>query len=435
MLGGQLDDAAVVGHHDAGGSHAHALRHTLVDLQHPLLAVQGDKEPGLRQRVDDLQLLLTGVAGHVQHIRLVIHHVRALAEQLIDDPPHRHFVAGYGAGGDDDLVAGADVHLLVGGERHAVQGAHFLTLGAGGHDDLLVQGQSLDAVDVHQRVFGHLHVPQLRGDLHDVLHAPAGNGQLPPAGRRGVQHLLDAVHVAGEGGHDDPLVAPGELPLERGAHGALTHGIARALHISGVRQQRQHTLLAQLTEARQVDDLPVDGRGVDLEVAGVYDCAHPRVDGEGHRVGDGVVHVDELHLELACPHRLTRLHGDQLRRAGQPMLLQLQLDQPRGEPRAVDGHIDLLEHIRDGPDVILMPVGDEQTPQPAAVFHQIADVGNDAVDAVHIVAGEGHATVHHDDVAAVLIDGHVLADLIQTAKGNDLEFFCHKRINAPFQIR
>ena len=44
------------------------------------------------------------------------------------------------------------------------------------------------------------------------------------------------------------------------------------------------------------------------------------------------------------------------------MLLQLQLDQPRGEPRAVDGHIDLLEHIRDGPDVILMPVGDEQTP-------------------------------------------------------------------------
>lgn len=69
------------------------------------------------------------------------------------------------------------------------------------------------------------------------------------------------------------------------------------------------------------------------------------------------------------------------------------------------------------------------------VFHQIADVGNDAVDAVHIVAGEGHATVHHDDVAAVLIDGHVLADLIQTAKGNDLEFFCHKRINAPFQIR
>ncbi len=323
----------------------------------------------------------------------------------------------------------------MGGERHAVQGAHLLALRAGGHDDLLVQGQSLDAVDIHQRVLGHLHVPQLRGDLHDVLHAPAGNGHLPPAGGGGVQHLLDAVHVAGEGGHDDPLVAPGELPLKRGAHGALAHGIARALHVGGVRQQRQHALLAQLAEARQVDDLPIDGRGVDLEVAGVHHRAHPCVNGEGHRVGDGVVHVDELHLELAGPHRLARLHGDQLRGAGQPVLLQLQLDQPRGEPRAVDGHIDLLEHIGDGPDVVLVPVGNEQAPQPAAVFHQIADVGNDAVDAVHIIAGKGHAAVHHDDVAAVLIDGHVLADLVQTAKGNDLEFFCHKRIDAPFFIR
>ena len=126
--------------------HAHGLGHLLVDLQHPLLAMQGDKEPGLRQRVDDLQLLLAGVAGHVQHIRLVIHHVRALAEQLIDDPPHRHFVAGYGAGGDDDLVPGGDVHLLVGAEGHAVKGAHLLALGAGGDDDLLAQGQLLELV-------------------------------------------------------------------------------------------------------------------------------------------------------------------------------------------------------------------------------------------------------------------------------------------------
>ena len=128
VLGGQLDDAAVVGHADVVGVHPHALRHPLVDLQHPLLAVEGDKELGSGQGVDDLQLLLAGVAGHMQHVRLVIHHVRALTEQLVDDPAHRHLVAGDGAGGDDHLVAGADVHLLVGGKGHAVQGAHFLAL-------------------------------------------------------------------------------------------------------------------------------------------------------------------------------------------------------------------------------------------------------------------------------------------------------------------
>ena len=319
----------------------------------------------------------------------------------------------------------------MGGEGHAVQGAHLLALGAGGDDDLLVQGQTLDAVDVHQCVFGHLHVAQLRGDLHDVLHAPAGDGHLPPAGGGGVQHLLDAVDVAGEGGDDDALLAAGELPLERGAHGALAHGIAGALHVGGVRQQRQHALLAQLAEPRQIDDLAVDGRGVDLEVAGVDDGAHAGVDGEGHGVGDGVVHMDELYLEFACPDGLARLHGDELGGAHQPVLLQLQLDKPRREFRAVDGQVDLLEHIGDGADVILVAVGDEQTPQTAAVLHQIRHVGDDAVDAVHVVAGECHAAVHHDD-PAVLIGGHVLADLVQTAKRDDFQFFCHKIVNSPF---
>ena len=62
----------------------------------------------------------------------------------------------------------------------------------------------------------------------------------------------------------------------------------------------------------------------------------------------------------------------------------------------------------------------------AVVLHQIADVGDDAVDAVHIVPGKGHAAVHDDDLAAVLIGGHVLADLIETAQRNDFQFFCHK---------
>ena len=62
VLGGQLDDGAVFGHADVPGVHAHGLRHPLVDLQHPLLTVQGNEELGLGQGVDDLQLLLTGVA-------------------------------------------------------------------------------------------------------------------------------------------------------------------------------------------------------------------------------------------------------------------------------------------------------------------------------------------------------------------------------------
>ena len=99
---------------------------------------------------------------------------------------------------------------------------------------------------------------------------------------------------------------------EGGAHGLFRRGEAGPLHVGGVGAQAQHALLAQLAQAGQVDDLPVNGGGVDLEVAGVDHGAHLGVDGEGHGVGDGVVHMDELHVELAGPDSFAGLHGDEL---------------------------------------------------------------------------------------------------------------------------
>ena len=98
--------------------------------------------------------------------------------------------------------------------------------------------------------------------------------------------------------------------------------------------------------------------------------------------------------------------------------------QARGQAGAVDGHIDLLEDVGDGPDMVLVAVGDEQTADAVLVLGEVAHVGNDKVDAVHIVAGKGHAAVHDDDLAAVLIHGHVLADLVQPAERDDLQIFC-----------
>ena len=206
---------------------------------------------------------------------------------------------------------------------------------------------------------------------------------------------------------------------------------AGALHIGGVGAQRQDPLLAQLAEAGQVDHLAVDRGGVDLEVAGMDHDAHLGVDGKGHGVGDGVVHMDEFHGEFACPDGFARVHGDELGGFHQLVLLQLQPDQSGGEAGAVNGDIDLLEHIGDGSHMVLMAVGYEQAPDAGAVLDEVGDVRDDGIDAVHVVPGKGHAAVHHDDLAAVLIGGHVFADLVQTAQGNDLQFFCHSDRNTP----
>ena len=244
---------------------------------------------------------------------------------------------------------------------------------------------------------------------------------------RRVDDLLDTVDIGGEGGNNDPLLAPGKEPVKGPAHDGLAHGVPRALHVGGIGKQGQHALLAQLPEAPQVDDVPVNGGGVDLEVPGVNDDAHAGMDGKGNRVGDGVVDVDEFHIKFPHLNHFPGLHGDQLGLFEQAVFLQLQLDEPGGQTGAVYRHIHLLENVGDGPDVVLMSVGDEQAPDAPLVFHQIGYVGNYQIDAVHISVRESHAAVHYDDFSAVFVYGHVFADLVEAAKRDDLHFFCQNK--------
>ena len=123
--------------------------------------------------------------------------------------------------------------------------------------------------------------------------------------------------------------------------------------------------------------------------------------------------------------------GDELHRIRQAVLLQLQLDQTVGHGGAVDGAIDLLHAVGNRADVVLVSVGDEHAPQLLLVGNQIGKVRDHQVHAVHVLLGEAHAAVHHDHVLAVLQDGDVLADFIQSAQGNDFQFFC-QLINSPF---
>ena len=90
---------------------------------------------------------------------------------------------------------------------------------------------------------------------------------------------------------------------------------------------------------------------------------------------------------------------------------------------AMDGAVDLLHAVRDGTDVVLVAVGDEHAAQLALVLHQIGEIGDDRIDAVHVLVGEAHAAVDDDHVLAILQNGDVLADLIQAAQRDNFQFF------------
>src|SRR6516225_9966167 len=69
--------------------------------------------------------------------------------------------------------------------------------------------QFLGLAQLYDQPSGHRRHPQvaeLPGDAHVPHHGPADQRHLAPVRGRGVHHLLDPVHVAGEAGHDDALL-------------------------------------------------------------------------------------------------------------------------------------------------------------------------------------------------------------------------------------
>ena len=132
--------------------------------------------------------------------------------------------------------------------------------------------------------------------------------------------------------------------------------------------------------------------------------------------------MNELDLKYAETEAVPGLLCENLGVFQQAALVQLQLDDGVGQGRGVNGDVQIGDDIGDGADVILMPVGDDDAPDFADVGLEIADVRNNHVDAVHILVRETHAAVHHDDVVAVLIGGHVLANLAKTAQRDNLQF-------------
>ena len=140
---------------------------------------------------------------------------------------------------------------------------------------------------------------------------------------RYVNHLLDAVHIGGKGGEDDTFLTALEKALETGPYRAFRTGEAGAFHVGGGCQQGQDPLLPQFSQTGQIHDLALDGGGVDLKVPRVDNGAHRRLDGEAHRIRNGVVHVDELHRETPRLDHIPCLTGDQLGAIQQAVFLQL----------------------------------------------------------------------------------------------------------------
>ena len=267
-----------------------------------------------------------------------------------------------------------------------------------------------------------MQITQLQRHLSVVHHAAARHGHLSACLYGKVDKLLHAVQVRGERGDDDALFArAAEQGLHAGAHLLFGGREARTLGVGGIRQQGQNAVLAVFSNGDKIRRAAGNRRVVDFKIARLDDGSRRACDGQGHRVGDGVVHVDGLHGETAQLELLVRSDLHHFRAAHQPVFFQLVGDEPDGKARGINGQIDLFEQVGQAADVVFMAVRDNNALDAVLILDNIGEIRNDKVHPEHVAVREHDAAVHEDHIALTLVQSDVLANLAQTAQRHDLD--------------
>ena len=356
------------------------------------------------------------MARHM-HLRVLLRHdARAQAGQVVDNAVHGVLIARDQRGRQHDHVTRLNRHRTVRPYRHARQGGHRLALGAGRHVDALGGRQFTDTLEVHDDALGDRQVSFLLGDAHIALHGAAHERDATPVVSSGINNLLDAVHVRGEGGDDDLAGCLAENLVEDRANLAFGRDKARDQGIRGVHHEQVDAFLTHAGEGAQVGQAPVQRQLIHLEVTRNQDVARTRAHEDRERVGNRVGDGDEFEVEGADAEAVA-LGDDGEARVGQAVFAQLGGNEGQGQVGAVDRDIVAqFKQIGHGTDVVLVAVGEDHAHD---VVHAVLDpgeIGEDEVDAGLAFLGEEDAAVHDQELAPVLEDVHVTADLAKTSQ-------------------
>ena len=130
--------------------------------------------------------------------------------------------------------------------------------------------------------------------------------------------------------------------------------------------------------------------------------------------------MDELHGEAAASDGFARLDHMQFTALGQTRnaVVELILEQLDGHAAAVNRRAELTQQVGQAADVILVAVGDEDAAHTVAVLEHVGEIRNHRVHARHGFIREDLAAIDDDDVVAVFVGRHVLADFAHAAQRN-----------------
>src|SRR5450759_559619 len=300
----------------------------------------------------------------------------------------------------------------------AGQRRHRFALAACGEKQQLGRRDAIDLLEGYGQPVGNLEETELARSLEVGLKAPPYDGDAPAELACRSHQVLDAVDVGREVGHDDASGGVGEDPLEGRVQVALRARASRPLGVGRVAEQEQHSFIAEPAKASHVRGVSVGWVRIQLEVARIDDLSDWGVDGQSHGVGYGMTHGDRFHTKRPQLYRVANAHLTEVGLAQETVLLQLRFDEPEGQPCAVDRNVELLQRVRQTPDVVFMAVRREDAEHVAIRLKEVRDVRQHEVDAGHVLLGKHEAGVDDQDLLLPFERPHVDADLAKAAQGD-----------------
>ena len=151
-------------------------------------------------------------------------------------------------------------------------------------------------------------------DFDVVHHAAADEGDFAVHAPGDVDDLLNALNRRGEAGENHAARRRAAEFFDARHDGALRRRVARALDVGAVAEKREHAFAAVPRKGVQIERRAVDGRLINLEIAGVNDDADRRANGQRHAVDRAVRDADEFDFERADFHQAPRDDFAQRRR-------------------------------------------------------------------------------------------------------------------------
>src|ERR1019366_5704002 len=129
-------------------------------------------------------------------------------------------------------------------------------------------------------------------------------------------------------------------------------------------------------ERMQIEKAVVGGRGVNLEIASVYDDAQRSMNGEGHAIHQAVRHLDGTDGEWANLDAVPGAHFVEIGVVEQAVFVEFVLDIGQGELRTPYRDIQFGENPGQSADVVFVSVGENDAAHPLPVLGEVGNVGN-----------------------------------------------------------